>query len=515
MRSGRLRLPTKGKVKASRPQRGAQRKENCSAQSPQNSRSDQHAPPLTPLQVYLKKTGFSNKSTFLKDPAAAFFSNLDTDVDLPTPLVPQPMATGQLRLEVPTNPTQQLGVDLPVQEASKHLTPKYIMTAQLERPNVSRVTSSPTVHKNLQAGSIVTTAQVHVQERESSQSDQQQVASINPSNTELLLSTGISIEVHNDVVHKGMRQQSTLISRSNLNTQGSNERLDMGFEVATGIMEVSWLQSLSITNNKDLGEALDLKTLDLMNPKDHNLNKPLLVGSTEYSSSIPQQERPPNSIMEISSGIRNPKHDVVAMARSILTISPLEAINREGKTLFSKSSSHGGYPSSEMEDLTRLPASLLNALHTSTTALNMQSDKLDLQMDLMNVMAIHIADINRKLDLLAIRPLEQISNQQQAFCNCGPVIDKLSMLPTILTEILQKVKTSNIEEAIFNTTSHDSGDIVSLQKTPGLAASSPTKKEATTQGIYSISTDESSQLKEVVPTNSECTMSAQLENRNP
>ncbi|KAJ1125201.1 hypothetical protein NDU88_003636 [Pleurodeles waltl] len=278
MRSGRLRLPTKGKVKTSRPQRGAPRKENCSAQSPQNSRWDQQASPLTPLQVYLKKTVFSNKSTFLKDPAAAFFSNLDTDVDLPTPLVPQPMATGQLRLEVPTNPTQQLGVDLPVQEALKRLTPEVHndRTAH-ERPNVSSVTSSPTVRKNLQAGSIVTMAQLHVQERESSQSDQQQGASINPSNTELLLSTGISIEVHNDIVHKGMRQQSTPISWSNLNTQGSNERLDMGFEVATGVMEDSWLQSLSITNNKDLGEALDLKTIDLMNPKDHYLNKPLLV----------------------------------------------------------------------------------------------------------------------------------------------------------------------------------------------------------------------------------------------
>ncbi|KAJ1097436.1 hypothetical protein NDU88_002555 [Pleurodeles waltl] len=303
-----------------------------------------------------------------------------------------------------------------------------------------------------------------------------------------------------------MRQQSTPISRSNLNTQGSNERLDMGFEVATGIMEDSWLRSLSITNNKDLGEALDLKTLDLMNPKDQYLNKPLLVSSTENSSSIPQKERPPNSIMEISIGIRKPQHDVAAMARSILTISPLETINREGKTYFSKSSSHAGYPSGEMEDLTRLHASLLNALNTSTTALNMQSDKLDLQMDLMKVMAIHIDDINHKLDLLAIRPLEQISSQQQAFCNCGPVIDKLSMLPTILTEILQKVKTSSTDEETFNTASHDSGDIVRLQKILGLVASSPTKEEANTQGIYSISTDESSQLKEIVPTNSECTI---------
>ncbi|KAJ1175818.1 hypothetical protein NDU88_001103 [Pleurodeles waltl] len=415
------------------------------------------------------------------------------------------MATGQLRLDVPTNLTQQLGADLPVQEASKRLAPEVHndCTAH-ERLNISRVTSSPTVCKNLQVGSIVTTAQVHVQEKESSQSDQQQDASINPSNTELLLSTSISIEVHNDIVHEGMHQQSTPILWSNLNTQGSNERLDMGFEAATGKMEDSWLQSLSITNNKDLGEALDLKTLDLMNSKDQYLNKPLLVGSTEYSSFISQQERPPNSIMEISSGISKPQHDVVAMARSILTISPPETINREGKKMSSKSSSQAGYPSSEMEDLTRLHASLLNALHTSTTALNMQSDKLDLQMDLTNVMAIDIADINRKLDLLAIRPLEHISSQQQVFCNCGPVIDKLSMLPTILTEILQKVKTSNTNEATFNNTNHYSGYKVTLQKTPGLAASSPTKNEANTEGIYSINTDESSQLKEIVPTNSEC-----------
>ncbi|KAJ1124401.1 hypothetical protein NDU88_002862 [Pleurodeles waltl] len=337
MRSGRLRLSTKGKVKTSRPQRRAQRKVNCSAQSPQSSRPDQQVSPLTPLQVYLKKTGVSNKFAFLKDPAAAFFSNLDTDVGLPTPLVPQPMPTGQLRLEVSTNPTQQLGVDLPFQEAPKRLAPKvHNDHSAHERLNISRVASSPTVRKNLQAGSIVTTARVHVQERESPQSDQQQGASINLSNTKPLLPTGFSIEVHNDIMHEGMRQQSTPIPRSNLNAQGSNGRLDMCFEVATGIMEDSWLQSLSITNNKDLGEALDLKTLDLMNPKDQYLNKPLLVGSTKYSSSIPQQERPPNSIMEISSGISKLQHDVEAMVRSSLTISPLETVNREEQLAFSK-----------------------------------------------------------------------------------------------------------------------------------------------------------------------------------
>ncbi|KAJ1190295.1 hypothetical protein NDU88_007033 [Pleurodeles waltl] len=298
MRSGRLRLPTEGKVKTLRPQRGVQRKVNCSAQSPQSSRLDQLVSPLTPLQVYFKKTGVANKFAFLKDPAAAFFSNLDTDVGLPTLLVPQPMATGQLGLEVSTNPTQQIGEDFPVQEASKRLALEVHNDCSAhERLNISRVTSSPIVRKNLQAGSIVIVAQVHVQERESLQGDQQQGTSVNPSNSEPLITTGILTEVHNDTVHEGMRQQSTPIPRFNLSTQGSNEGLDIGFEVATGTMEDSWLQSLSITNNKDLGEALDLKTFDLINPKDQYSNQPLLVGSTEYSSSILQQERPPNSII--------------------------------------------------------------------------------------------------------------------------------------------------------------------------------------------------------------------------
>ncbi|KAJ1202699.1 hypothetical protein NDU88_006496 [Pleurodeles waltl] len=176
----------------------------------------------------------------------------------------------------------------------------------------------------------------------------------------------------------------------------------------------------------------------------------------------------------------------------------------------------------------------------------MQSDKLDLQIDLMNIMATHITDINRKLDLLAIRPTEQKCNtdQQQEFCNCGPIIDKSSMLPNILTEILEKVKTNKSDGAISKNPKHDPSHIATHQKILGAVTSCPAKEEANIQGTSfrgypdskdrskpfalvnisdvdpatamgiqkeklksanSICTDESAQSEKTVPTNSECT----------
>ncbi|KAJ1117699.1 hypothetical protein NDU88_005896 [Pleurodeles waltl] len=268
MRSGRLRTLADGKVKPLKPQRRAQGKGKCSAKhsapSPQSSRQDQLVTPLTPFRLYFKQTGLTNKADFLKDPAAAFFSNPDTDMGLPTPLIPQPLITGELL----TNPTQQLGLALPCQETSKDQAPLEVSDPLLQGQQINfSYLSSPIAHKNSQAGRIVTMAQVHAQERETSPGAHLQVLTGNPSNSELQISTGNATEVHNDTGYVKTHQQSTPIPRSNFNTQGNNERLDIGSEVITGL-EDSWLQSLSITNNKDLGEALDLKTFDLVNPKD-------------------------------------------------------------------------------------------------------------------------------------------------------------------------------------------------------------------------------------------------------
>ncbi|KAJ1143485.1 hypothetical protein NDU88_009793 [Pleurodeles waltl] len=305
MRSGRLRILAEGKIKPLKSQRRAQGKGKCSAkrsaQIPQRSRPDQLVAPLTPFQLYFNQTGLTNKADFLRDPAAAFFSNPDTDVGLPTPLNPQPLVTGQLGLELLTNPTQQLGVALPGQETSKDQAPEELSDPLVQGQQINFIyLSSPIVYKNSQAGRIVTMAQVHAQEWETSPGAHQQLLTGNPSNSELPISTGNGTEVHNDTGYEKTHQKLTPIPWSNFNTQGNNERLDIGSEVTTGL-EDSWLQSLSITNNKDLGEALDLKTFDLVNPKDQQLSYPLVAGCTKNSITTHQQERTFNSIIKISS----------------------------------------------------------------------------------------------------------------------------------------------------------------------------------------------------------------------
>ncbi|KAJ1144655.1 hypothetical protein NDU88_010952 [Pleurodeles waltl] len=61
-----------------------------------NSDPDLLVPPLTPLQVYLKKSGVTNKVASHKDPTTAFFSNPDTVEGLPIPLVPQTLGKRRL-----------------------------------------------------------------------------------------------------------------------------------------------------------------------------------------------------------------------------------------------------------------------------------------------------------------------------------------------------------------------------------------------------------------------------------
>ncbi|KAJ1105488.1 hypothetical protein NDU88_002894 [Pleurodeles waltl] len=252
--------PNRGQTRPQRPQ-STQKKEKCPAQGPQSSGLDQLVLLFTPLQVYLKKSGVTNKFAFLKDPAAAFFSNPDTDEGLPTPLVPQTLGIRQSGFDASTNSIQYLGLDLPLLEVPKKQAFKeYYASLVHERQNNLRVTSSPIAHKNLQVGSTLIMAQDHAQEGKTLQGDQQQGTTVNSSNTVPPVISGNLTEAYNNTVHAGIRQQSAPIPWSNFESQGIKERLDIGFDASTGNIEDSWLQSLSITNNKALGEALDLKT---------------------------------------------------------------------------------------------------------------------------------------------------------------------------------------------------------------------------------------------------------------
>ncbi|KAJ1208500.1 hypothetical protein NDU88_003885 [Pleurodeles waltl] len=218
--------------------------------------------------------------------------------------------------------------------------------------------------------------------------------------------------------------------------QGAKEQLDIGFDASTGKMEDTWLQSFSITNDKVLVDALDLKTFDLSKTKEQYLSLPPLLEKANQSPAVLQQERVSNTIIEVSSDMSK-LQDIGAIKFSNLDTpvtnnSPLNGNNRNRKTL-PKSHLLAENTSCELGDLAWLHTSLLNALHTSTTVLNMQSDKLDLQSDLMNVMATHIADINQKLDMLTIWPPVPKANVDhlQDPCKCGQIINKLSTLPNM------------------------------------------------------------------------------------
>lgn len=90
--------------------------------------------------------------------------------------------------------------------------------------------------------------------------------------------------------------------------------------------------------------------------------------------------------------------------------------------------------------------SLLRTLQQATDVLNFQSDKLDVQVDLMNLIAVHIAGINTKLDTITAQITKGNKDVQaknkllNLNCGCGQIIDKLASLPEILTEILHVVQ---------------------------------------------------------------------------
>lgn len=73
----------------------------------------------------------------------------------------------------------------------------------------------------------------------------------------------------------------------------------------------------------------------------------------------------------------------------------------------------------------------------------MQSDKLDLQIDPMNIMETHVSSINTKIDILT-KQLKKVqspkSTDPQCICKCDQIIDKLSTLPATLIDILKEIK---------------------------------------------------------------------------
>ena len=81
----------------------------------------------------------------------------------------------------------------------------------------------------------------------------------------------------------------------------------------------------------------------------------------------------------------------------------------------------------------------------------MQSYKLDVQIDLMNIMASHIAGIHTKLENLTtlIKRVQAVYEPSPKECACSPIVDKLSTILEVLNAMLTELtnqKRENMKE---------------------------------------------------------------------
>ncbi|KAJ1107026.1 hypothetical protein NDU88_004423, partial [Pleurodeles waltl] len=227
-----------------------------------------------------------------------------------------------------------------------------------------------------------------------------------PHSLQLPITLENQADAPNNSLFIGTRQQSTPMLQQSRDTQGLKRRPKACNSLSITELEDSWLHSVSIKNDKDLVQALDLKTFVSPNIKEQHLDQLLRLQETNQCSTTLQQKK----------GIHYGYRSFKRLERSTPTKGTNEPNNMDipasNTSLPDTNNSENppirqhlaGPNSCKVGDLTWLHSLLLSAIHTSTTILNMQSDKLDLQIDLMNVMASHIADINSKLDKLANWP---------------------------------------------------------------------------------------------------------------
>ncbi|KAJ1118275.1 hypothetical protein NDU88_006470 [Pleurodeles waltl] len=85
---------------------------------------------------------------------------------------------------------------------------------------------------------------------------------------------------------------------------------------------------------------------------------------------------------------------------------------------------------------------LLQTLQSTVLALNYHSDKLDVQVDVLNTLASYVAHIDHKIENLnkLTTRAQTSSNYVQPTCCCSPIIESLSSLPTFLSSVVREIK---------------------------------------------------------------------------
>lgn len=85
----------------------------------------------------------------------------------------------------------------------------------------------------------------------------------------------------------------------------------------------------------------------------------------------------------------------------------------------------------------------LDILHRSADAMTYQANKMDIQISLLNTLAVYVAKIDDKISNLnnLIRRAQSGVDLPQQGSGCSPIIEKLSTLPVVMDKLLTDLKT--------------------------------------------------------------------------
>lgn len=91
-------------------------------------------------------------------------------------------------------------------------------------------------------------------------------------------------------------------------------------------------------------------------------------------------------------------------------------------------------------------ASLLKTVQLLVEALQYQTDKMDLQLSLLNTLAVYVVAIAGKLGNLnmSLQGIQDFTLTKHRTCGCSPIVDKLATLPSMLTDLCAQVKKASI-----------------------------------------------------------------------
>lgn len=83
--------------------------------------------------------------------------------------------------------------------------------------------------------------------------------------------------------------------------------------------------------------------------------------------------------------------------------------------------------------------SLLNTIQLDVEALQYQSEKMEIQLTLLNILAVFTAGIDEKLGNLN-GLITRVQANTHFSCKCDQVVDKLSTLPSMLSGLIKDIK---------------------------------------------------------------------------